>query len=53
MQTVLSESLAKSQTVQIYEQKLLDMERYYQDRMREEVRPLPSLSRMEIDEESW
>jgi hypothetical protein len=42
MNTVMAESQARTRTVQEYEAKMLDMERHYQERMREEVTLLPS-----------
>lgn len=46
MNTVMAESHARARTVDEYEKRLQDMERHYQERMREEVRrpPHPSLS---------
>lgn len=38
METVMAESQARARTVAEYEQKMLDMERHYQERMRDEVR---------------
>lgn len=40
MQTVLAESNARAQVVKEYEAKMLDMERQYQARLREEARRL-------------
>lgn len=34
----MAESQARARTVAEYEQKMLDMERHYQERMRDEVR---------------
>jgi hypothetical protein len=38
MNTVLAEAHARKRVVQEYEGKMLEMEKTYQDRMREEVR---------------
>lgn len=48
MATLLAESTARARTVREYEAKMIEMERKYQDRLREEVRsqePLLGLPR--------